>query len=92
MLIKKMNENLVREVIELFNEQEEKGIIEKGIENEFKITFAHFNLVPNSIKVEKFDSIRDITTGTLKYKINDLNINTKFVFKQKDSILALGEL
>ncbi len=87
-----MRNNLVEQVRELFQEQEEKGVVEGKIEEAFKATFAQFDLTPNSIKVEKLDSVKDIVTGTLKYTIVGLNINTKFVFKQKDSLLALGEM
>jgi hypothetical protein len=86
------NIKLIEQVRELFSEQEEKGIIEGKIEESFKATFAQFDLESNSIKVEKIDSVKDIVTGTLKYTAIGLNINTKFVFKQKESLLALGEL
>jgi hypothetical protein len=84
---------LKEEVVKLFSEQtEEDGALEKKVEESFKTTLPQYELTSGSIKIEKIDTVKDIITGSLKYRIAGLNVNTMFLFKSGDGILILGEI
>lgn len=82
---------LKEQILKILSEQKE-GALEEKISESFKKSFPHFRLTDGSIKITKIDNDADVTTGSLKYVIVTLNINSFFVYKSKDDILALGEV
>ncbi|MFA5189035.1 MAG: hypothetical protein WC460_06790 [Patescibacteria group bacterium] len=73
------------------NEQQDTGVVEEQVNEAFKAAFSQFKIKDNSIKIEKFDSVKGTANGTLTYTVANMNIHSPFVFNIKDKMLVLGE-